>query len=154
MSSAAAGGREGGLVTVRSPVGERAGAGLGQDELDTAGRVEVAGEGGDDRAHLLVAGAQQERGCSPVALHAGEEERGLGVLQLGESVGLDGAAGVHVGIDQRCEAPGCLDDVVEFEADLAQRLMEEGVVIRGYDIARVVGLMAGTEVTWQEASAE
>jgi len=40
------------------------------------------------------------------------------------------------------------------EADLAQRLMEEGVVIRGYDIARVVGLMAGTEVTWQEASAE
>jgi ATP-dependent Clp protease ATP-binding subunit ClpA len=38
------------------------------------------------------------------------------------------------------------------EADLAQRLMEEGVVIRGHDIARVVGLMSGTEVTWEEAS--
>ena len=37
------------------------------------------------------------------------------------------------------------------EADLAQRLMEEGVVIRGHDIARVVGLMAGKEVLWEEA---
>jgi hypothetical protein len=30
--------------------------------------------------------------------------------------------------------------------------MEEGVVVRGHDIARVVGLMAGTTVTWQETS--
>jgi ATP-dependent Clp protease ATP-binding subunit ClpA len=37
------------------------------------------------------------------------------------------------------------------ETDLAQRLMEEGVVIRGHDIARVVGLMAGKEVLWEEA---
>ena len=37
------------------------------------------------------------------------------------------------------------------ETDLAQRLMEEGVVIRGHDIARVVGLMAGAEVVWEEA---
>jgi ATP-dependent Clp protease ATP-binding subunit ClpA len=38
------------------------------------------------------------------------------------------------------------------ETDLAQRLMEEGVVIRGHDIARVVGLMSGSEVLWEEAS--
>jgi ATP-dependent Clp protease ATP-binding subunit ClpA len=38
------------------------------------------------------------------------------------------------------------------ESDLAQRLMMEGVVIRGHDIARVVGLMAGTEVVWEESS--
>ena len=37
------------------------------------------------------------------------------------------------------------------EADLARQLMEEGVVIRGHDIARVVGLMAGTDVEWREA---
>ncbi len=36
------------------------------------------------------------------------------------------------------------------EADLARQLMEEGVVIRGHDIARVVGLMAGTDVAWRE----
>jgi len=36
------------------------------------------------------------------------------------------------------------------EADLARQLMEEGVVIRGHDIARVVGLMAGTNVEWRE----
>jgi len=36
------------------------------------------------------------------------------------------------------------------EADLARQLMEEGVVIRGHDIARVVGLMAGADVEWRE----
>jgi ATP-dependent Clp protease ATP-binding subunit ClpA len=36
------------------------------------------------------------------------------------------------------------------EADLARQLMEEGVVIRGHDVARVVGLMAGTDVDWRE----
>jgi ATP-dependent Clp protease ATP-binding subunit ClpA len=36
------------------------------------------------------------------------------------------------------------------EADLARQLMEEGVVIRGHDIARVVGLMSGVDVEWRE----
>ncbi len=39
------------------------------------------------------------------------------------------------------------------ESDLGHRLMEEGIVIRGHDIARVVGLMAGTEVVWEESPA-
>ena len=34
------------------------------------------------------------------------------------------------------------------EAELSRQLMEEGVVVRGHDVARVVGLMAGTEVAW------
>ena len=39
------------------------------------------------------------------------------------------------------------------EADLTRQLMEEGIVIRGHDIARVVGFMAGTEVDWETESA-
>jgi ATP-dependent Clp protease ATP-binding subunit ClpA len=39
------------------------------------------------------------------------------------------------------------------EADLGRHLMEEGIVIRGHDIARVVGLMAGADVTWEESPA-
>jgi ATP-dependent Clp protease ATP-binding subunit ClpA len=40
------------------------------------------------------------------------------------------------------------------EADLARLLMEEGHVIRGHDIARVVGLMAGTTVEWEPDAAQ
>ncbi len=35
------------------------------------------------------------------------------------------------------------------EADLAAHLMQEGIVVRGHDIARVVGLMAGVDVDWE-----
>jgi ATP-dependent Clp protease ATP-binding subunit ClpA len=37
------------------------------------------------------------------------------------------------------------------ESELARQLMEAGVVVRGHDVARVVGLMAGTVVTWEDA---
>jgi ATP-dependent Clp protease ATP-binding subunit ClpA len=46
--------------------------------------------------------------------------------------------------------PGPLGPI---EADLARQLMEEGIVVRGHDIARVVGLMAGTDVSWDGAAA-
>jgi ATP-dependent Clp protease ATP-binding subunit ClpA len=39
------------------------------------------------------------------------------------------------------------------EADLTRQLMEEGVVIRGHDVARVVGLMAGKDVDWETEAA-
>jgi ATP-dependent Clp protease ATP-binding subunit ClpA len=39
------------------------------------------------------------------------------------------------------------------EAELSRALMEEGVVIRGHDVARVVGLMAGTNVEWEMSAA-
>jgi ATP-dependent Clp protease ATP-binding subunit ClpA len=35
------------------------------------------------------------------------------------------------------------------EAELARQLMQEGIVIRGHDVARVVGLMAGFAVDWE-----
>jgi ATP-dependent Clp protease ATP-binding subunit ClpA len=35
------------------------------------------------------------------------------------------------------------------EAELSRLLMEEGIVIRAHDVARVVGLMAGTKVEWE-----
>jgi ATP-dependent Clp protease ATP-binding subunit ClpA len=39
------------------------------------------------------------------------------------------------------------------EADLARLLMEEGIVIRGHDVARVVGLMVGATVEWEPDAA-
>jgi len=36
----------------------------------------------------------------------------------------------------------------EVETELNRLLMEQGIVVRGHDIARVVGLMAGKSVTW------
>lgn len=39
------------------------------------------------------------------------------------------------------------------EADLSRSLMEEGIVIRGHDVARVVGLMCGAPVAWEAETA-
>lgn len=36
----------------------------------------------------------------------------------------------------------------EVELELNRLLMEQGIVVRGHDVARVVGLMAGKSVTW------
>ena len=36
----------------------------------------------------------------------------------------------------------------EVEAELNRLLMEQGTIVRGHDVARVVGLMAGKSVTW------
>jgi ATP-dependent Clp protease ATP-binding subunit ClpA len=35
------------------------------------------------------------------------------------------------------------------ETDLAEQLMQHGIVVRGHDVARVVGLMAGRDVDWE-----
>ena len=61
-------------------------AGLGQHELDAARGLPVAGERGDDRADLLVAGAQQERRRAAVALHADHVDAGVGVRELVDAV--------------------------------------------------------------------
>src|SRR3982751_3454454 len=34
------------------------------------------------------------------------------------------------------------------DTELARQLMEEGIVVRGHDVARVVGLMAGARIAW------
>ena len=41
--------------------------------------------------------------------------------------------------------PTSLSDV---ESELSRILMEQGIVVRGHDIARVVSLMSGKSVTW------
>jgi hypothetical protein len=38
----------------------------------------------------------------------------------------------------------------EVESELNRLLMEEGIVVRAHDIARVVGLMSGKSVAWTE----
>jgi ATP-dependent Clp protease ATP-binding subunit ClpA len=45
-------------------------------------------------------------------------------------------------------SPPSPSSLVEVEAELNRLLMEQGIVIRGHDIARVVGLMSGKDVTW------
>ena len=45
----------------------------------------------------------------------------------------------------RAPLPATLSEV---EAELNRLLMEEGIVVRGHDVARVVALMAGREVPW------
>jgi ATP-dependent Clp protease ATP-binding subunit ClpA len=52
--------------------------------------------------------------------------------------------------EPRAERPLTL---APLEADLTRQLMEEGVVIRGHDVARVVGLMAGKDVNWETEAA-
>jgi ATP-dependent Clp protease ATP-binding subunit ClpA len=37
----------------------------------------------------------------------------------------------------------------QIETDLAHALAEEGIVVRGHDVARVVSLMSGSTVTWE-----
>jgi hypothetical protein len=36
----------------------------------------------------------------------------------------------------------------EIETELARVLAEEGIVVRGHDVARVVGLMSGQQLSW------
>ena len=48
--------------------------------------------------------------------------------------------------------PSVVPPLAPIEAELAHQLMEEGIVIRGHDIARVVGLMAGVEVKWDDSA--
>jgi hypothetical protein len=38
----------------------------------------------------------------------------------------------------------------EWSPRLARQLMQDGVVVRGHDVARVVGLMVGIAVPWEE----
>jgi ATP-dependent Clp protease ATP-binding subunit ClpA len=48
--------------------------------------------------------------------------------------------------DARVPMPASL---APLEADLSEQLMQQGIVVRGHDIARVVGLMAGIVIDWE-----
>jgi ATP-dependent Clp protease ATP-binding subunit ClpA len=45
-------------------------------------------------------------------------------------------------------APSVPASVSEIEAELNRLLMEQGIVVRGHDVARVVALMSGRDVPW------
>jgi hypothetical protein len=36
------------------------------------------------------------------------------------------------------------------DVELERQLLDEGIVVRGHDVARVVGLMTGRRVEWEE----
>ena len=38
----------------------------------------------------------------------------------------------------------------ELDVSLERQLLEEGIVVRGHDVARVVGLMTGRRIEWEE----
>jgi ATP-dependent Clp protease ATP-binding subunit ClpA len=40
--------------------------------------------------------------------------------------------------------------LAHIDTELTRQLMEEGIVVRGHDVARVVGLMVGQGITWNE----
>ena len=46
-------------------------------------------------------------------------------------------------------APEPVTSLGEIETELAHVLAEEGIVVRGHDIARVVGLMSGRQLAWE-----
>ena len=103
QAAAAAGGRQPAAARVSGARPDAADAGLGQHELDAARALPVAGERGDDRADLLVAGEQQERRRAAVALHADHVDALVGVRELVDAVRRHRAAGVQVRVDQRSE---------------------------------------------------
>ncbi len=65
-------------------------------------------------------------------------------------------APVATGSDSRATngaaRPSVVPPLAPIEAELGRQLMEEGIVIRGHDVARVVGLMAGVDVKWDDAA--
>jgi ATP-dependent Clp protease ATP-binding subunit ClpA len=40
--------------------------------------------------------------------------------------------------------------LAQVDSELSRQLMEEGIVVRGHDVARVVGLMVGQAIAWDE----
>jgi ATP-dependent Clp protease ATP-binding subunit ClpA len=42
--------------------------------------------------------------------------------------------------------------LASIDTELTRQLMEEGIVVRGHDVARVVGLMVGQAITWNETT--
>jgi hypothetical protein len=41
-------------------------------------------------------------------------------------------------------------DRAALDVELERQLLDEGIVVRGHDVARVVGLMIGRRVEWEE----
>ena len=119
-ASAGAGPPQQPALSLEAVSGTAANARLRQHQLDPLGRFLVAGDVGNDRAHLLIAGHHQERRRAAVGLHAGEVEAGLGLRQLARAMRTHRAAAVQIGIDQRRQDGRAFERRVERDAQLAQ----------------------------------
>ncbi|NUO94822.1 MAG: hypothetical protein HOQ14_10075, partial [Gemmatimonadaceae bacterium] len=47
-------------------------------------------------------------------------------------------------------APATRAERAALDVEIERQLQEEGIVVRGHDVARVVGLMTGRRVEWEE----
>ncbi len=63
----------------------------------------------------------------------------------------DGGHATRADVQHQSAAPR--PALAPLESDLARELMEAGIVVRGHDIARVVGLMAGADIAWNDDTA-
>jgi hypothetical protein len=46
--------------------------------------------------------------------------------------------------------PASATERAALDVELERQLLDEGIVVRGHDVARVVGLMTGRRVEWEE----
>jgi ATP-dependent Clp protease ATP-binding subunit ClpA len=61
------------------------------------------------------------------------------------------AAEAGGGAAEPASAPGrTASERAALDVDLERQLLDEGIVVRGHDVARVVGLMTGRRVEWEE----
>jgi ATP-dependent Clp protease ATP-binding subunit ClpA len=61
-----------------------------------------------------------------------------------------GAPGQGGGFAAPAPAVASSADRAALDVDIERQLQEEGIVVRGHDVARVVGLMTGRRVEWEE----
>jgi CarD family transcriptional regulator len=121
---------------------------LRQYQLDAGGGFSIAGNLGDDRADLLVAGNSQESRCAAVSLHAGDVEARLWMGELTGAMRADGTATMLVRVDQRGERRRTIERGIEAEAELGEH-SEVGPETRRHDelvgdqVTRARGRAAG-----------
>ena len=85
-----------------------ANAGLGKHQANVARRFMIAGDVGNDRAHLLVAGRHQKRRRASIGFRADDDEAWFGMGEFGDAMRRHGAAGVEIRIDQRRQSSAAL----------------------------------------------
>jgi len=97
--------------------------------------------------------SQSREPFSALERFGAEIEALLGGAPVPEPVVAAAPAGARGDVPSPSASPPPSESLAPVESELSRRLMEEGVVIRGHDVARVVGLMAGTDVRWEPDAA-
>jgi ATP-dependent Clp protease ATP-binding subunit ClpA len=118
--------------------------------LRTAARTD-RDDGARDRQSANT--SQSREPFSALERFGAEIEALFGGAPVPEPVVASAPAGPRGDVPSPSASPPPSESLAPVEAELSRRLMEEGVVIRGHDVARVVGLMAGTDVRWEPDAA-